>query len=144
MVTLSCTAELKPTMMRSKDNRHDITKNVEQSSLTIITKEEDRTLGLRIPRFTINNPDTEIRRNINHITRLVSTQIRTGIQIDSTTLIDRAALGSTDQTAANKLSKTSALSQKTATLKRPRTFLKATIYPHPTQFIFLKIRDKIQ
>ena len=79
MDTLSCTAEPKPMMMRLKNNRHGTTKSAEQSSLMTTTREEDRTLGLRIIRTSIGNPDTEIRTTGHPIDKLASTQIGTGI-----------------------------------------------------------------
>ena len=55
----SRTAELKLTMMRIKDNRHEKTKNATQFSTMIITKKEDLVLGLRTLRILISNPDLE-------------------------------------------------------------------------------------
>ena len=61
MDTLSCTAEPKLSMIRLRDNRHEITKSAEQSSLMITINEEDRTLGLKITKISISNPDTETK-----------------------------------------------------------------------------------
>ena len=62
-------------MMRLKDSRHGTTKSAAQSSLMITTNEEDRTLGLRITKISIRNPDTAIRTTRHPIDKLASTLI---------------------------------------------------------------------
>ena len=77
METPSCTAELRLTMLRSKDNRHGTTKRAREFSLKITTNEEDLTLGLRTLRIFISHPDTEIKTIRHPIEKLASTQIGT-------------------------------------------------------------------
>ena len=61
MDTLSCIAGPKLSMIRLKDNRHEITMNAAQSSLMTTRRKEDRTLGLRIFKISVSNPETQIR-----------------------------------------------------------------------------------
>ena len=75
MDTLSCIAELKPTMMRSKDNRHEIAKSAAQFSLMIIIKKEYRILGLITFRTTTSNPYTKTRITRHLINKMASTQV---------------------------------------------------------------------
>ena len=77
MDTLSCTAELKPTMMRLNYNRHETTKSARQFPLKTAIREADLPLGLRTLRILISNPDTEIRTTRYPTDRLASTQIGT-------------------------------------------------------------------
>ena len=95
MDTLSCTAEPKPTMIRLKDNRHEIIKNAVQSSLMTTIGEEDLTLGLRIIKISVSNPDTATRTTRHPIDKMASTQIEveTQTQIDSSLRTDRIILG---------------------------------------------------
>ena len=136
MDTFSCTAEPKLSMIRVKDNRHEISKSAVQSSLMITINEEDRTCGLRITKISIINPDTETRTTRHPTNRLASTQIgtETQIQIDSILKIDQVTPGSTNQTTVSKLSITSILDQKTQILNTTKTFHRATICLRPTQF----------
>ena len=128
MDTPSCTAELKPTIMRSKDNRPEITKSAEQFSLMLILKEEGQTLGLRILRITIRNPDTGITIVSKAMTKMASTQTGTEIQIHSIIQIDRATLEPTDQSAGKKLSITSMPDQRNLIVITTETSHKTTIY----------------
>ena len=114
MDTLSCIAELKPTMIL-KNNRHRTTKSAAQSSLMTLKREEDLTLGLTTPRTLISNPNTGIKTIRHPIDKLALTQILTKpqIQIDSINKTDQATLGTTDQIIVNKLSITSMLDQRT-------------------------------
>ena len=114
MDTLSCIAEPKLSMIRLKDNRHEITKSATQSSLMITINEEYRTLGLRIIKISVSNPDTEIRTTRHPIDKLVSTQIgtETQTQIDNITRTDQATPGTTDQITVSRLSITSMLDQR--------------------------------
>ena len=52
-------------MTKLKDNRHERIKSAAQSSLMITINEEDRTLGLRITKISISNPDTETKTTRN-------------------------------------------------------------------------------
>ena len=145
MDTLSCTAEPKPMMMRLENNRHGITKSAAQSSLMITINEEDRTLGLRITKTSISNPDTGIRTTRHPIDKMASTQIGTEIQtqIDNSNKTDQVTLGTTDQTNVSRLSITSTLDQRTLILSTTETSHKTTIYPHLTQFSSSTTRDKM-
>ena len=104
------------------------------------------TLGLRIPRTLISNPDKEIRTIRHLIIKLAPTQIGTRIQtqIDSITKADQATPGTTDQVTHNKFSITSTLDYSILTLNTTRTPPRATIYLRPTHFSLLTIRDKIE
>ena len=145
MDTLSCTAELKHMMMRLKDSRHGTTKSAAQSSLMITIHEEDRTLGLRIIKISVSNPDTEIRTNRHPIDKTALTQIGTEIQtqIDNSNKTDQVTLGTTDQITVSRLSITSVLDQRTVMLNTAETSHRATIYLHPIQFSSSTIRDKM-
>ena len=145
MDTLSCTAELKPMMMRLKDSRNGTTKSAAQSSLMITIDEEDRILGLRIIKTSVSNPETAIRATRHPIDKMVSTQIETEIQtqIDNSNKTDQVTLGTTDQITVNRLSITSMLDQRTLILSTIETSHRATIYLHPTQFSSSTIRDKM-
>ena len=142
--TLSCTAELKPTMIRLKD-KHATIRSAKQSSLMITINEEDRNLGLRIIRTSISNPDTEIRTTRHPTDRLASTQIGTEIptQIDSTSKPDQVTPGTTDQITVNKLSITSMPEKRILILSTTETSHRATTYLHPTQFSSSMTRDKM-
>ena len=142
--TLS-TAEPKLSMIRLKDNRHGTTKSAEQSSLMTTTNEEDRTLGLRIIKNSVSNPDTETRTTRHPTDRLASTQIGTEIQtqIDNSNKPDQVTTGRTDQITVNKLSITSMLDQRTLILSTTETSHRATIYQHPTQFSSSTTGDKM-
>ena len=145
MDTLSCSAELKPMMIRLKDNRHRTAKSAKQYSLMTTIGEEDRTLGLRIIKISVSNPDTETRTTRHPIDRLASTQIGTEnqTQIDNSSKPDQVTPGSTDQITVNKLSITSMLGQRTLILSTIETSHRATMYLHPTQFSSSTIRDKM-
>ena len=99
MDTLSCTAELKPTILRLKDNSHGTTKNAAQFSLMTTLREEDLTLGLRILRILNSNTDTEIITIRHPMDKMLSTQIGTEIQtqIDIVTETHQAILGTTEK-----------------------------------------------
>ena len=145
--TLSCTAEPKLTMMKLRDNRHEITESAEQSSLMITINGEDLTLGLRIIKISVSNPDTETRTIRHPFDKLASTQIETEIQtqMDSITKTDRTIPATTDHIAVSRLSITLMLNQKTQTqiLNTTETFHRATIYLHRTQFNLSMIRYKM-
>ena len=96
-------------MMRLKNNKQRTTKSAERSSLMTTIREEDRTLGLRIIKISVSNPDTETRTIRHPINKLASTQIGTEIQtqIDSITKTDQSTLGTTDPTTVSRLSITS-------------------------------------
>ena len=134
MDTLSCTAELKPTLMR-KDNRHGTTKSAEQSSPMITINEKHRNLGLRIIKISVSNPDRETKITRHPTDRLASTQIgtETQTQIDSTSKPDQVTPGTTDQITVSRLSITSMLDQRNLILSTTGTFHRATICLHPTQ-----------
>ena len=72
MDTLFCTAELKHTMMRLKENRLEIAKRAAPFSLMVTIKEKDQTLGLTKLRISISNPDMEIK-TIRYPIKLAST-----------------------------------------------------------------------
>ena len=131
--------------MRLKDNRHGTIKSAAQISLMITIKEEDLTLGLRALRILISNLDRGIRI-IRINPDLASTQIETEtqIQIDSITKTDQATLATMNQITVSKLNITSMLDQRTQTVNTTKTFPRATIYLHPTQFNSMTIRDKVQ
>ena len=145
MDTLSCTAKPKLSMIRLKDNRHGITKSAAQSSLMITINEENRFLGLRTTKISINNSDTETRTTRHPTDRLASTQIGTEAltQIDNSNKPDQVTPGTTDQITVIKLSITSMLDQRILILSTTRTFHRATIYLHPTQFSSSTTRDKM-
>ena len=145
MDTLSCIAEPKLSMTRLKDNRHGITKNAAQSSLMTTINEEDRTLGLRIIKISVNNPDTTIRTTRHPIDKLASTQIGTATptRIDSINKPDQVTPGTRDQITVSRLSITSTLDRRILVLSTTGTSHKATIYLHPSQFISSTIRDKM-
>ena len=145
MDTLSCTAELKPMMMRLKDSRHGTTKSAAQSSLMITINEEDRILGLRITKTSISNPDTGIRTTRHPIDKMASTQIETEIQtqIDNSNKTDQVTLGTADQITVSRLSITSTLDRRTLIPSTTKTSHRATIYLHPTQFSSSTTRDKM-
>ena len=67
-------------MMRSQDNRQEMTKSAAQFLLMILTKEEDRILGLRTLRIliSIQRMGTKIIKNPN--TKMVKTQRETELQ----------------------------------------------------------------
>ena len=146
MDTLSCTAEPKLSRIRLNDNRHGTTKSAEQYSLMTTIREQDRTLGLKIIKIPVNNPDTETRTTKHPTDRLASTQIGTEIhtQTDNSNKRDQVTPGKTDQINVNKLSITSMLDQRTLILSTTETSHRATIYLHPTQFNSSTIRDKTQ
>ena len=114
MDTLSCTAEPKLSMIRSEDNRHGITKSAEQCSIMTTINEEDRTLGLRIAKISISNPNTAIRTTRHPTDRLASTQIGTEIQtqIDNSNKTDQVILGPMEPTTASKHSVSSIMTRK--------------------------------
>ena len=145
MATLSCTAEPKLSMIRLRDNRHEITKNTAETSLMITINEEDRTLGLRITKIPVSNPDTETRTTRHPINKLASIQIGAEIQtqIDKVTRSDQATPGTMDQITVSKLSVTSMLDQRILILSTTETSHRATTYLHPTQFSSSMIRDKM-
>ena len=145
MDTLSCTAELKPLMMRLKDTRHGKTKSAAQSSLMITINEEDQTLGLRIIKISVSNPDTETRTTRHPIDKMASTLIgtETQTQIDNSNKPDQITLGTTDQITVSRLSITSMLDQRTLILSTTETSHRATICLHPTQFSSSTTRDKM-
>ena len=145
MDTLSCTAEPNLSMIRLKDNRHEITKSAAQFSLMITINEEDRTLGLRIIKISVSNPDTETRTTRHPTDRLASTQIGTGIQtqIDNSNKPDQVTLGTTNPTTVGRPSIASMLGKRTLILSTTETSHRATIYLHPTQFISSTTRDKM-
>ena len=145
MDTLSCTAEPKLLVIRLKDNRHEITKSAKQSSLMTTINEEDRTLGPRIIRTSVSNPDTETRTTRHPTDRLASIQIgtETQIQIDSILKTNQATPGITDQITVSRLSITSMLDQRIRILSRTETFHRTTTYLHPTQSNSSTIRDKM-
>ena len=143
--TPTYTAELKPTMMRLKDNRHGATKSAAQSSLMTTINEEDLTLVHRTLKNSISNSDTEIRTIRHPIDKQASTQIGTKIQtqIDHTTKTDQATPGATGKITVSGLSITSVLDQRIQIPNTIKTFHKETIQLHPTQFSLLTIRDKV-
>ena len=145
MDILSCTADLKPMMMRLKDNRHGITKSAAQSSLMITVNEEDRNLGLRIIKISVSNPDTAITTTRHPIDKLASTQIGTEIQtqIDNSNKIDQVTPGKTDEITVNKLSITLMLDKKAPILSTTETSHRATTYLHLTQFSSSTTREKM-
>ena len=145
MDTLSCTAELKPSMTKLKDNRHGTTRSAEQYSLMTTINEEDRTLGLTITRISVSNPDTKTRTTRQPIDKMASTLIGTEIQIhiDSTLKTDRVILGPMDPTTVSRLSITSMLDRRILILSTKKTFHRATICLHPTQFSSSTTRDKM-
>ena len=132
-------------MIRLKDNKLETAKSATQSSLMITINEEDRTLGLRIMKAAISNPDTETRTTKHPIDKPASTQIGTEIQtqIGSITKTDQSTPGRTNQIIDSKLSITSMLDQRILILNTIKTFHRATIYLHSTQFNSSTIRDKI-
>ena len=144
MDTTSCTAELKPMMIRSKDSRLELIKSAEQFSLLTITKEADRILGLRTLKFLFSNPDKGIRIIKNPIAKMASTQIGTETQIDSNAQIDQTTHEPTEHTTGNKLSITSTLNMKPLILNTTKIFHRVTTYLNPTQFNLLTIRNKMQ
>ena len=78
MDTPSCTADLKPSMRRLKDN----TRN-NQERRTVFTHDYNKRTqfqGLTTLRILISNPDTEIKTIRHPIDKLASTQIGTDIQ----------------------------------------------------------------
>ena len=145
MDTLSCIAEPKLSIFRLKDNRLEVTKSAAQSSLKTTIREGNRSLGLRIFKISISNPDTETRTTRHPTDRLASTQKGTGnlTQIDNITRRDRATPRTTDQIAVNRLSITSMPDQRILILNTTEVSLRATIYLHPTQFSSLTTRDKM-
>ena len=145
MDTCSCTAELKPMMVRSRNSRHEIIRSAEQFPFMTIMREEDLIFGLRTLRTLISSPVTEIRIIRHPIDKLASIQMATEIQtlIDSITKTDHATLGTTDPTIDSKLSITLMLDQRTQTLNTIKTFHRTTIYLHPTQFNLSTIEDKM-
>ena len=102
----------------------------------ITINEEDRTLGLRVTKFSVSNPDTETRTTRHPTDRLASTQIGTEIhtQTDNSNKPNQVTPGTTDQITVNKLSITSMLDQRTVIRSTTETSHRATIYLHPTQF----------
>ena len=108
-------------------------------------KRKDRTLGFRITKISISNPDTENRITRHPIDKLASTHIGTEIQthIDNSNKPDQATPGTTDQITVNKLSITSTLDQRALILSTTETFHRATTYLHPTQFNSLTIKEKM-
>ena len=145
MDTLSCTAEPKPMMTRLENNRYGTTKSAAQFSLMITINEEDRTLGLRIIRISVSNPDTEIRATRHSIDKMALIQIdtETQTQIDNSNKPDQVTLGTTDQITVNRLSITSTLDQRTLILNTTETSHKATTCLHPTQFSSSTTKDKM-
>ena len=145
MDTLSCTAELKPMMMRLKDNRQGINKSAAHSSLMITINKEDRSLGLRIIKISVSNPDTETRTTRHPIDKMASTLIGTEIQtqIDSTFKTDREILAPIDPTTVSRLSIASMLDQRILIPSTIKTFHRATMCLHPTQFSSSTTRDKM-
>ena len=145
MDTLSYTAEPKLSMIRLRDNRHGITKSAAQSSLMITLNEENRTLGLRITKISISNPDTETRTTRHPTDGLTSTQIGTEIQtqIDNSSKPDQVTLGPADPTTVSRLSIASMLGKRTLIHSTTETSHRATIYLHPTQFSSSTTKDKM-
>ena len=107
-----------------------------------ITKEKDQFLGLRTLRYSISNPDKEIRRIRHPIDKLASTQTGTEIQtqIENKIKIDQVTPGPMDP--VSKPSVSSMLNKKSQVLNTIKTFLRVKIYLHPSQFNFLKIMNK--
>ena len=145
MDTRSCTAELKPMMMRSKDNRHWTTKSAQQFSLMTTKNEGDRTLGLRIIKISVSNPDTETRTTRHPIDKIASTQIGTEpqTQIYNITRTDQATPGTMNHITVSRLSITSMLVRRILILSTTRIFHRATTCLHLNQFNSLTIRDKM-
>ena len=143
MDTPLCTSELKLMMMKPKDNRHEVTNNVEQFSLMKKIKEEEQFLGPRILRITVSNPDMGTRTIRKLVSRMISTQTETEFQTDSFIQINQATLGIIDPKTDSKLSTTSMPDQRLPTVSTTRTFHRATSCLHPTQFILLTIRDNV-
>ena len=110
-------------MIRLKDNKLETTKSAAQSSLMTTINEEDRTLGLRIIRNSISNPDTETRTTRHPIDKLASTHMGTEIQtqIDSVIKTDQTTLGTTDQIFVSRLSITSMLDRRILILNTIKT-----------------------
>ena len=106
--------------------------------------EEDRSMGVRIIKISVSNPDTETRTTRQPIGKLVSTQRGTEnqTQIDNITKRDQATSGTTDQITVSRLNITSNLDQRILILNTIKTFNEATIYLHPTQFNSSMIWDK--
>ena len=77
--------------------------------------------------------------------QLASIQIGAEIQtqIDNFNQTNQATDGTTDPPTVSKLSITSMLNQRTEMLNTIKTFHKATIYLHPTQFNFMTTREKL-
>ena len=136
--TPSYTAELKPTMMGSKNNRHKTTKSTEQFSLMITIKEEDLILGLRNLRILFSNPDMGTRTFTNSFTKKASTQISTEIQTQIQNIFQtgQATLGTTDGITDDKLSIASTLSLKPLMLNTTN-FPQSNILPTPNSVHFI-------
>ena len=143
MDTPLCTAELKLMMMKPKDNRHEVTNNVEQFSLMNKIKEEEQCLGLRILRITVSNSDMGTRTIKKLVSRMISARTETEFQTDSFIQMNQATLGTLDPKTDSKLSITSMPDQRLPTVSTIRTFHRATTYLHPTQFNLLTIKDKV-
>ena len=145
MDTLSCTAKLKPMMMRLKDSRHETAKSAEKYLLMTTIREEDRTLGLIIIKISVSNPDTAIRTTRHPSGRLASTQIGTEIQtqIDNSNKLDQVTLGTVDPTTVSRPSIASMPGKRAPILSTTGTSHRATIYLHPTQFSSSATRDKM-
>ena len=132
-------------MMRLEDNRLETTNSAVQFSLMITIKEGDLTLGLRILRNSISNPDTETRTIRHPIDKLASTQMGTELQtqIDSIIKTDQATPGRTDPTTDSRLSITSMLDQRAQILNTMKIFQRAKIYLHATQSNLSTFKDKM-
>ena len=135
MDTLSCIEEPELLMIRLKDNKLETTKSAARSSLMVTISEGDRTLGRRIIKISVSNPDTATRTTRNPINKLVSTQIgtETQTQIDNIIRKDQATPGTTNQITVSRLSITSMLDQRILILNTTKTFHRATICLQPTQ-----------
>ena len=123
-------------MMRSKDDRHDITKNDEPFPFMNKLKEKDQTSGLTILRSTTSNPSGGIRLLKSPITKMTSTQIGSEIQIDSINEIDQATFGLLDPTRDSKPKKISMPGQRRPIVRTIRTFQSNNLpTPNIVQFI---------
>ena len=144
MDTLSCTAEPKLSLIRSKNNRHEVTKSAAQSSLVITINEEYLVLDLRIVKTSVSNPRYGTTRQTSD--KLASTQIRTETQtqMDNITKLDQATTGATGQITVTRPKKSSMLDQNILILSTTETFHRATTCLHTTQFNSSTTRDKMQ
>ena len=130
----------KASMIRLKNKRR-----YNQSSLMTTIREEARSLGVRIVKISVSNPDTEARTTRHPINELAPTQIGTEIQtqIDNFNKPDQATPGTTDQITVIRLSITSMLDQRILILSTTKTFRRTTTYLHPTQFNSSTIRNNM-